>query len=249
MTSKRMSVVMIARNAENQIEASLKSVDWADELCVADTGSSDNTKELARECGAKTASISFEGFGPARQKAVAMTSHDWVLSLDSDEVVTSRLKHSLKLFLESSDAYDGAEFSRVTNFCGHWILHSGWYPEYVLRLFDKRKANFNDKLIHESVGPVEKIKRVEGHLLHFSYPELKIYLDKIKEYSRLKAEADREVAFLKKLLFLLIKPGFVFVKKFVLQRGFADGLPGLWIACLSAYGQVLRYLYGLTQRH
>lgn len=249
MSSRRLSVAMIARNAENQIEASLKSVDWADELCVADTGSADNTKDSAERCGARVASISFEGFGPAKQKAVEMTSHDWVLSLDSDEVVTSGLKRGLRGFLTNPAGYDGVEFVRVTNFCGHWILHGGWYPEYVLRLFDKRKANYNDKLIHESVGPVEKIKRVEGHLLHFSYPDLKSYLAKLKEYSRLKAEADREVAFLKKFLFLFIKPGLVFVKKFIFQKGFADGLPGLWIACLSAYGQVLRYLYGLTQRY
>jgi len=243
----KLSVVMIARNAEKQIEEVLESVKWADELCVADTGSEDNTREKAAGKGAKVTNIEFTGFGKAKQKAVDMASYDWVFSLDSDEVVTPQLKDSIQGFLTYTNGYVGAEFKRATYFCGSWIRYSGWYPEYIMRIFDKTKAGFNDKILHESIEYEGKIKRLDGHLLHYSYPTIKTYIKKAFEYARLGAEKKRKESFPLKLLFIVLKPVIVFFKKFILQLGCADGFSGLWIAGFAAFGQILKYYYALRK--
>jgi glycosyltransferase involved in cell wall biosynthesis len=244
----KLSVVMIARNAAHQIGRTLQSVKWADEICVADTGSSDNTIAKAEQWGAKTKSISFEGFGRAKQEAVRMASHDWILSLDSDEVVTPELKQEIRRFLSADEDYVGADLGRVTNLCGHWILHSGWYPEYVMRLFDRRHCRFNDRKLHESVIAEGRIKRLSGRLLHYSYPNMQVYLNKSHDYARLGALSKASLPAILKLIYMFAKPLIVFLKKLVVQRGFLDGVPGLWIAALSAYGQLLKYYHALKLR-
>jgi glycosyltransferase involved in cell wall biosynthesis len=241
----KLSVVMIARNAAHQIGRTLQSVKWADEICVADTGSRDDTIEIAKQWGAKTKSISFEGFGPAKQEAVKMASHEWILSLDSDEVVTPELNEEIRRFLNADEDYVGAELGRVTNLCGHWVLHSGWYPEYVMRLFNRRHGRFNDKKLHESVIVEGRIKRLSGRLLHYSYPNIKTYLNKSYDYAQLGALSKASLPAILKIIYMFVKPVIVFFKKLVVQRGFLDGLPGLWIAAFSAYGQLLKYYYAL----
>ncbi len=243
----KLSVAMIARNVEGQIGRVLDSVKWADEICLADTGSVDNTMEEARKHGANVISIEFDGFGKSRQKAVAMTSHDWILSLDSDEIVTPELHKGIESFLEDCDEYAGAEFSRITNLCGHWIRYSGWYPEYVFRLFNKNNAGFDDSPVHESLKYSGKIKQISGSLLHYSYPNLKVYMRKAGEYARLGARRKKELSISVKLLYMLLKPIVAFIRKFIIQRGFMDGFPGLWIACFTAGGQFLKYYYALRR--
>jgi len=243
-----LSVVMITLNEEKNIARAVKSVDWADEICVADTGSTDNTVSIAKNLGAHVGLIEFSGFGRAKQKAGAMASHEWILSLDADEVVTHELKNNILKFLENPGESAGAEFGRATNFCGNWILHSGWYPEYVFRLFNKNKAWFNDKPLHESIKHSGKIKRINGLLLHFSYPDIGEYKLKTKSYARLWADKRRDLPFASKLVFMFIKPLIAFIRKFVVQFGFADGLPGLWIAAFSAYGQFLKHYYALKAK-
>jgi glycosyltransferase involved in cell wall biosynthesis len=245
----KLSVAMIARDAEWQIGRALDSVKWADQISVADTGSRDRTKEVVEGHGASVKSIDFSsGFGRAKQEAVAMTSNDWVLSLDSDEVVTMELKESIEKFLLECDDYAGAEVSRVTNLCGHWIHYSGWYPEYVLRLFNKKYAEFDDSPLHESMKYNGKIKRLSGNLLHYSYPDLAVYVRKTKEYARWGAMKKMQLPVFIKLFYMLIKPPIAFTRKFLLQRGFMDGLPGLWIACFTAGGQFLKYYYALRRK-
>jgi len=248
MSSQPVSVVMIARDAEKTIARALHSVSWADEICVADTGSSDNTMRVARQCGAVVKSIAFEGFGAAKQSAVRMASHDWILSLDSDEVVAPKLAAAIRSFLAESGDFAGAEFGRVTSFCGQWILHSGWYPQYVFRLFDRRRAEFDEQKVHESIICRGKKKRIEGLLWHYSYPDIKSYLAKTRAYARLAAESRRRLPLELKIIFMMIKPLLVFLKKLIGQCGFLDGPAGLWIACLSSYGQLLRYYYAIKMR-
>ncbi|HDS01403.1 MAG TPA: glycosyltransferase family 2 protein [candidate division Zixibacteria bacterium] len=244
-----LSVAMIARDAEGQIGRALDSVIWADEICVADTGSRDRTKEVAARFGARVASVDFSsGFGRAKQAAVRMTTNDWILSLDSDEVVTPELRRSIEQFLLDCDAYAGARVGRITNLCGHWIHHSGWYPEYVLRLFNKKHAGFDDSPLHESIKFNGKIKRLSGCLLHYSYPDLAVYVRKTREYARWGALKKRQLPVFMKLLCMLIKPAAAFIRKFLLQRGFMDGLPGLWIACFTSGGQFLKYYYALRRK-
>jgi glycosyltransferase involved in cell wall biosynthesis len=236
---------MIARDAARQIGRTLESVKWADEICVADTGSRDDTIEMAEQWGAKTKSITFEGFGPAKQEAVKMASHDWILSLDSDEVVTSQLSREIIRFLEAHKDYVGAEFLIVTSLCGHWVFYSGWHPKYIRRLFNKRYARFNDRKLHESVVFDGKIKKLPGLALHYSYPNIKTYLDKLRQYAKLGAQSKASLPAMLKLICIFIKPVIEFLRKLIIQRGFLDGLPGLWIAAFSAYGQLLKYYHAL----
>lgn len=244
----KLSVVMIARDAAGLIGKSLESVQWADEICVADTGSCDETIEVAKKWGAITKSIRFEGFGPAKQEALKMASHDWILSLDSDEVVTPELTEELKRFLNDNEDYVGAQVGRVTNLCGRWVLHSGWYPEYVTRLFNRQHGRFNDRKLHESVICEGRIKRLSGLLLHYSYPNIRTYLEKSLQYAQLGAHSKATLPTLQKVIYLFVRPVIEFLRKLIIQKGFLDGPPGLWIAAFSAYGQLLKYYYALKIR-
>lgn len=238
---------MIARNAARSLPEVLESVGWADEICVADTGSSDNTKEIADKFGAKTGSIQFEGFGRAKQEAVNMAAYDWVFSLDSDEVVSPELRDSILEFLRNPGDFAGAEFSRITNFCGKWIKHCGWYPEYIMRIFDKKRGRFNAKQVHESVELNGKITRLNGDLLHYSYPDIDTYKRKLDEYARLGAKAKKNSPAVLNFIYMLIKPLIVFLKKIIFQAGFLDGWAGWRIALYSARGQFLKYKYALKK--
>jgi glycosyltransferase involved in cell wall biosynthesis len=248
MSRQKVSVVMIARNEAHNLKRAIESVQWADEICIADTGSTDDTYEIAIGLGVKVSKIKFEGFGPTKQKAVEMASNIWVLSLDCDEAVTPELKQSILSFLENTSDYAAAEFNRITNFCGKWIKHSGWYPEYILRLFDKDKTGFNDKLVHESVICTGKIARLEGNLRHFSYPDLKNFTTRAREYALLNARQKKDTPAIINLLNLLVKPILTFFNKLIIKRGFLDGFAGFKIACMAACGQILRYYYALTYK-
>ncbi|NIP43829.1 MAG: glycosyltransferase [candidate division Zixibacteria bacterium] len=248
MKREPLSVVMIARNEEKNLERAIESVSWAEEICLMDTGSTDRTVVIAGELGAKVDQIKFEGFGKAKQAAAAMASHDWLFSIDCDEQVSPELRDSIEKFLMDTEDYCGAEISRLTNFCGKWIFHSGWFPEYVLRLFNKRKAGFNDRYVHEGIRTNGRIRRLDGHLLHYSYPDLRHYLGKVHQYAQLAALQKQPKPLILDFLSLAFKPPFIFIKKLIIQRGFFDGLDGFWIASITAYGQFLKYYYVLTSK-
>ena len=243
-TTPGLSVVIITKNEGDNIVACLRSVRWADETIVVDSHSTDNTIALAQAEGAITHQIDWQGFGAAKQQAVDFASHDWVLSLDADERITPELANEIRQAITSdrhSDIYAGYEIPRLTNFIGRWIHHSGWRPDYVLRLFRKSTGGFSDALVHEGVTVSGKVGRLKHDILHYSYRSLEDYLERLNRYTTLAAEELSSNGARFRLWQALVKPPAIFIKRYFLKLGALDGWAGFQIAFLSAVYVFVKY--------
>jgi len=238
---KRLSVVIIARNEETSLPRCLESVRWADEIIVGDSGSGDRTMEVARDLGAKVYSYEWCGFGPAKQGAIDQAEGEWILSLDADEEVTPELATEIRVALGRNDHMVGYYLPRRTEFLGRWMLHGGWYPDYVLRLFRKNCGAFTPAMVHEAVRVDGPTARLKNDLLHYSYPTLDRYLEKFNRYTTLAANE----AFAKGQrvgpVVLVLNPIAKFVKQYFLKGGFLDGSKGLLLAILSSGYVSIKY--------
>ena len=232
-----LSAVIITLNCASQLAASLDSLAFCDEIVVVDSGSTDGTAELAQSRGARVIHKEWLGFGPQKQFAVGQASHDWVLCLDSDERVTPELRAGIERILvaPSAAAY---EFPRRNRFMGRYLRHGEGYPDWSLRLFDRRHARWSDDAVHERVIADGPIGRIAGDLLHDSAETLEKYLDKQERYSTLAAKellaAGQRASFTRMLLSPLVR----FMKFYILRLGFLDGWPGLvhiLIGCRNSY--------------
>lgn len=241
----RITTVIIARNEQDRIGRCIDSALSLGRVIVADTGSKDNTREVAADHGAEVTSVEWNGFGPTKKKACSFATTEFILSLDADEVLTEKLKCEIENAVSTDNGIAGYELPRVTNLCGNWVMHSGWYPEYILRLFRKDSGEFSDAMIHEGILCDGKVCRLTGLLLHYSYPDMKSYARKLADYAELGADkyikSGRKFAFVR----IAIAPPVHFLKKLLIQRGFADGITGLWVAVLTAVGQFMKYRYAL----
>ena len=168
--STRLSVVMIAKNAADLLADCLASVDWADEIVLLDSGSSDNTVELARSLGATVyVNSDWQGYGIQRQRAQDYASGDYVLMIDSDERVTPELADSLRRVLEAPQSGAVYSIARRNYFLGRFMRHSGWYPDRVMRLYERRRFRYNNNLVHESLDAKgAQVIELPGDLLHLS---------------------------------------------------------------------------------
>jgi len=237
----KLSAILITKNEEANIERCLRSVSWVDEIIVVDSRSTDRTVEIARDFGAKVFTPEWKGFGPTKQYALEQAGGEWILSIDADEEVSFTLKNEIQQLLESDPPFDGYAVPRKTQFLGKWILHSGWYPDYVLRLFKKDSGCFTEALVHEQIEISGPTGRLHNSLLHYSYPTLENYIRKLDQYSTLGAQELLKAGKNFHAHHLVIKPPVKFFQKFVMQKGWRDGWEGFLIAHLSATGILLRY--------
>src|SRR5690242_17098600 len=168
----KISAVIITFNEENNIRAACESVSWADEILVVDSESSDATREIALACGARVINRPWPGFSAQKQFATDSARHDWILSLDADERVSNELKASITSLRDSISGPSAAGFRipRSTFYMNRWIKGGGWYPNYQLRLFDRRRGRWRERLIHESVVMNEdaRVETLSGDLLHYT---------------------------------------------------------------------------------
>jgi glycosyltransferase involved in cell wall biosynthesis len=245
----RLSVIVITRNEAARLPACLESVDFADEIVVVDSGSTDDTVGVARSFGAKiTQTPDWPGFGGQKNRAMALATGDWIFSIDADERVTPQLRESM-LAAIASDAFDGFRIGRRSSYCGQFMNHSGWYPDRVLRLVRRGRGRFTDALVHESLRVQGRVGELHGDLLHESYADLSMVLDKVNRYSSAGAQslAGKGVrgSFGKALGHGL----WAFLRTYVLRRGFLDGRLGLALAISNAEETYYRYLkLWLSQR-
>jgi glycosyltransferase involved in cell wall biosynthesis len=240
MSKPSISVVIMARNEDKNIGEAIDSVSFASQIVVADTGSSDSTMELARQAGAEVHSIVFDGYGVSKNRALTFAKCNWILSLDADERVSPKLAESIVKIVDNPK-FDGYTIPRLTYFLGKPVRHSGWYPEYVLRLFKKSKGEFSERLVHESIrldGPTGKL---DGLLYHYSYRDLDSYLEKMNIYSTLNAQELYRSGKTSHFLDMLIHPLSTFIKMYVLNAGFLDGYHGFLLAGLSSFNVFTKY--------
>ncbi len=237
----RLSVIVIAKNEAANIGACLDSVAFADERIVVVDKSTDGTAEIAAEKGARVFDHAFAGFGAQKNFALAQATGDWVLSLDADERVTPALAGEVTQAMTDAKA-DGFEVPRLSSFCGRQMRHSGWYPDYVLRLFKRGKARFSDDLVHERVICDGKVERLRNDLLHAPVAKLEDALSRMDRYST--SGAAMTVARGKRVSFSSgITHGlWSFFRTYILRGGFLDGREGFLLAVANAEGTYYRYM-------
>lgn len=245
MVRTRLSVVVITLNEEANLRRCLDSVRFADEIVVVDSGSDDATCEVARTYTDKVLFHEMRGFGAQRQYAIEQASGDWILALDADEWVSEPLRAALIALLESGSAayaYDGYMTYRRNIYLGRPMRYCGWYRP-ILRLFRRGKGRFNDKLVHEELLVQGPKGLLPGDMMHVSYRDLAHHVQKMQWYAYLDAQElvrkGRKVYGLQAPVHIALRPVWKFLEKYVGQQGFRDGLHGLVLSCMAAYGVFL----------
>jgi len=235
-----LSVTIITRNAGTLLQRCLESAAFADEIVVVDSGSTDQTVEIATRRGARVLQKDWLGFGPQKQLAVEAAAHDWVLCLDADEQVSDALRSSI---LDELRAPRGAvyELARRNRFLGRWLRHGEGYPDWCVRLFDRRQARWSDDPVHEKVVAAGPVQRLAGDLLHESAESLERYLEKQSRYTTLQAAELHARGRRAGAAQLLLAPLARFVKFYFLRLGFLDGIPGLVHVCIGCMNSFSKY--------
>ena len=236
-----LTVAVITRNAGAQLGACLASAAFADELLVVDSGSTDDTLEVARSHGARVEQRDWLGFGRQKQLAVGLARNDWVLCLDADERVSAELARSIAQAMQAG-RYQAYRMARRNRFLGRWLAHGEGYPDWSLRFFHRAHASWSNDEVHEAVLTTVEVGRLSGDLLHESADDIATYLAKQNRYTTLHARALFDQGVRAGYWRLLASPLARFLKFYVLRLGALDGGPGfahIAIGCNSAF---LKYL-------
>lgn len=237
----RLSAVIIALNEAARIGACLESLAWVDEIVVVDSGSSDGTREIAERYGATVYDIPWRGFGPQKQAAVELASHDMILNVDCDERVTPELAREIQALLADGQRVTGYTVPRRTFFGSREIRHCGWYPDRTVRLFDRRHARFSAEPVHERVEMKGEVGHCRGDLLHYSFDGFSDLIAKMNRYTDIGAGQLLARGKRSNLSQVTLRPLFAFWKTYILRGGFLDGFAGFAIAVSNTVSVFYKY--------
>ena len=244
MDRKQLSVTIITLNEERRIGKCIKSVSFADEIIVVDSGSRDRTVEIAKQAGAQVIHQDWLGYGRQKQFAVEQTVNDWVLCLDADEWLSPELSQSIQSVLEHPE-FSAYQFPRRNRFMGRWLRHGEGYPDWSLRLFKRDHAHWSEDEVHEKVVPGGDVGKISGDLMHESEETLQQYLEKQDRYTTLQAQRLKADGKRGSVIKIVLSPLFRFIKFYFIRLGVLDGLPGLMhilIGCKNSYTKQLKSL-------
>ena len=246
----KLSVTIITKNEAANIGAALESVAWADELIVVDSGSTDETVGIARRYTDRVSSREWEGYGAQKNHAAGLAEHDWILSLDADERVSPALAVEVRERLAREPPHPGYRIPRVTSYLGRWIRSTDWYPDYQLRLYDRRAARWNARSVHESVSTDGTVGRLRNELHHYAYRNLSDHLATIDRYTTLAAHQMHAQGRRAGWLDVGLHPPVAFCRNYALRLGFRQGLPGLIVSLMNSYYVFLKFakLWELQRR-
>ena len=236
-----LSVALLTYNSEKRLKEVLESVkDIADEIVALDSGSKDKTLEILNSYGVKVYRREFDNFVNQKNHLISLTTKEWVLFLDDDEVLTPELARSIEAELKSP-RFDGYYLNRITNYLGRWIRHA-WYPDWQLRLARRVKCRWVGSEVHESLKVEGRLGYLKGELLHYSYSSISEHLNKIDRYSTLYARGALKRGKRFSLFKLLTSPAGAFLRRYLLKRGFLDGFEGFVLSVMASYYTFLKYL-------
>ena len=246
----RISIAIICKNEEKRIRRCLESVQWADEIVIVDSGSTDQTLAIASEFTGKIFQYhDWQGFGYQRRIAEDKASNDWVLAIDSDEVLSPELIQEIKTVIKDANDRDVFRFNRLTHFCGKFIKHSGWYPDRIVRLYNKTNCRYDDSFVHESVDcKGSKIIDLKGTLYHFTADSLEQYIDKRNLYAKAWAKRQFEKGKRVSIVQIIFRPLFAFFRHYVLRLGFLDGYHGFLISVIQMQYTFNKYNFLLFKK-
>ena len=245
-----VSAYIIAFNEEKNIANAVKSVQWAEEVVVADSYSTDGTADIARSLGARVVQVPFEGFGKLRNAAIAACSHDWIFSLDTDERCTESAQAEIRSIVESPEPLDAYYVPRRNILMGRWIRHSGFYPDFRQpQLFRRSALVFSDDMVHESFTVHGTTGFINSYIFQFPYRSFSQLLGKMERYSSLGAiklhDRGKSVSMWKAFFHGIA----AFFKLYILKRGFLDGWPGFVIALGNFEGTFWRYAKAVERQN
>lgn len=238
----KISATIITYNEERNIPRVIESLRCCDEIVVVDSGSSDRTTEIAAKLGARVVEMPWRGYAGQKNFASETATYDWILSLDADESLSEALEGEIWQIKKNGPAFDAYTMPRLAQYLGRWILHSGWYPDRKVRLFDRRRAKWVGGRVHESVVVEGRIGHLKSNILHFTCSSLSEHLKTMDRYTTLAAEQlveeRRKIGWTQ----LVLDPPWTFLQSYVLKRGFLDGVEGLTIAYMAALYNFVKYV-------
>jgi glycosyltransferase involved in cell wall biosynthesis len=239
-----ITVILITKNEIlNLAECLISLSGFADEIVIVDNQSSDGTLEIAKQFNAKIIqTTSWPGFGPQKNIALSHASHEWVLSIDADERLTPELIQEMKSQLLNPQDVICFAIPRLSQYCGKFIHHSGWSPDYVDRLFKRGQARFSDHLVHERLLPDGKTKRLSNHLIHYSYRNFEQVINKVNQYSTLGAEQAFQNGKSSSVFAALYHGFWAFFRTYILRLGFLDGTYGFALAISNGQASYYKYI-------
>lgn len=248
-TKITVSACIITFNEEDRIQACIRSLDFCDEVIVVDSHSQDKTRDIAADYGARVIERDWPGFGPQKEFAIRQARNDWVLCLDADERIGDALRNEIvALYRAGFPGKAGWRMPRLSFYMGAWVKHGTWVPDYNLRLFDRRRGRWNNKIIHERVELEGSVGTLSGKILHYPFRTLAEHLSTMDKYTTLMARQMYEDGKKAGIFNLIVNPLGRFVKYYFLKRGFLDGWRGLVMASLAAQYVRTKYIKLLVMR-
>jgi glycosyltransferase involved in cell wall biosynthesis len=237
----KISATIITFNEERNVARVIESLRCCDEVVVVDSGSNDRTVEIATKLGARVIETNWRGYAGQKNFAAEQAENDWILSLDADESLSEALEADIWQLKKNGPRFEAYSMPRLAQYLGRWILHSGWYPDRKVRLYDRRHARWTGDFVHESVQVDGSIGDLNSNVLHFTCDSLSEHLRTMDRYTTLAAQEivarGRQVGWSD----LLLDPAWTFTRTYVIQRGFLDGAEGLAIAWMAALYSFLKY--------
>ncbi len=248
----KLSSVIITFNEERNIRRCLESLAGiADEIIVVDSGSTDNTEAICKSFGVKFIHNKFDGYAEQKSFATMQCSFDHILSLDADEALSSELKDSINILKDNWEK-DGYSFNRLTNYCGKWIYHCGWYPDRKLRLFKKNNGNWSESKLHERfiLNNSNNSAMLKGDLLHYSYYTIEDHIKQVNKFTEIAAISAFNEGKRSSLVLIFLKPLIRFIRDYFFHLGLLDGYYGFVICRISSHASFIKYvkLYELQKR-
>jgi len=236
-----VSVVIITLNEASRLKDALDSVAWADERIVVDSGSTDDTVAIARANADRVEVRSWTGYADQKNYAASLARHDWILSLDADERVTPALAAEIGALMAGSPGAEAFRIPRVTFHLGRWVRTTDWYPDYQLRLYDRRAARWTGRHVHEAVTVDGKTGQLRGELEHYAYRDIADHLETIDRYTTLAARQMQENGRRAGLLQMAGHPPLAFLRNYLAHGGIRDGAAGFIISAMNAYYVFLKF--------
>ncbi len=242
MARVKISACVISMNEEDNIRTCLASLEFCDEIILVDSHSTDQTREIAESMGAKVFERDWPGFGKQKEFAVEQAAHDWVLCLDADEWLSEDLTREILALCESGlTERNGWRMPRLSNYFGTWVRRGGWYPDFQLRLYDKRHGQWGGRPPHENVQFTGTIGKLKSPLLHRPYRSVEDHLQKIDAYTSTMAREMHAQGKRAATHDMVVRPAFRFFRFYVLKLGFVHGWVGLFLSYLDAHYVRLKY--------
>jgi glycosyltransferase involved in cell wall biosynthesis len=236
-----LSVTIIAKNESANIAAALESVSWADEIIVVDAESTDDTVGIARRFTDRVIVRTWSGFIDQKNHAASLASHDWILSLDADERVTPSLAREIREAIGSAPGVAAFRMPRITWHLGRWVRGTDWYPDWQVRLYDRRRARWTGRYVHEKLTVEGKVGELKSELQHFPYADVTAHLETINRYTTLAARQMHEDGRRAGVVQLLAHPPVAFMRNYVARGGYREGRAGFVISALNAYYVFLKF--------